>query len=188
MPRPSSQEARDRLERLYRDHSASVYRCARVRLSPDDAQDVVSDVFVIAWQRMPQIPEYELAWLLRVSRNVIANRLRSDTRRRVLAERIAAQEGTGAPDHGPAVAARAEIDWALARLGERDREVLQLLLTHDLSTPELAVALGCRPNTAAQRAKRARDRLAGIYADAGPILALDADVNPPVDIPTVATA
>lgn len=88
MSPPPEAEARDRLDRLYRDHARSVYRCAATRLSPQDAEDVVCEVFVVAWRRITEVPPYELGWLLRVTRNVMANHLRAGSRRAALVRRV----------------------------------------------------------------------------------------------------
>ncbi|MBD5785041.1 sigma-70 family RNA polymerase sigma factor [Cellulosimicrobium terreum] len=165
MPPPSAAGARDRLDRLYRDHARSVYRCAATRLRPQDAEDVVCEVYVVAWRRITEIPEHELGWLLRVTRNVMANHLRAGSRRAALVRRVMGTTPASLPDHAGDVVGQDAAEQMLARLSERDQEVLRLLVLEDLSVPELAEALGCRPNTASVRVRRAKERLARLYAE-----------------------
>lgn len=165
MSPPHEAAARERLDRLYRDHARSVYRCAATRLRPQDAEDVVCEVFVVAWRRITEIPEHELGWLLRVTRNVMANHLRAGSRRAALVRRVTGVHPPSVPDHAPDVVGRDAAERLLARLPARDQEVLRLLVLDDLSVPELAEALGCRPNTASARVHRAKQRLARLYAE-----------------------
>jgi RNA polymerase sigma-70 factor (ECF subfamily) len=165
MKSPPVEEAKERLDRLFRDHARTVYRCARQRLTTQDAEDVVCEVYVVAWRRITEIPQHELGWLLRVTRNLTANHLRAGSRRAALANRLLTTSRTTTPDHAPDFEGRDAAEHMLSRLPERDREVIQLLVLEDLSVPELAVALGCRPNTASVRVRRAKARLARLYAE-----------------------
>ncbi len=159
---------RARLERLYRDHAGSVYRFARQRVSPTDAEDVVCEVFAIAWRRLPEVPAAEIGWLLGTARRVVADQLRARRRRHALADRAAVQLPVPhGPDPAREVVDRAEVDWVLSQLPARDQEVLRLLLVQDLTVGEIAAALHCRPNTASVRLRRARERLAAVYHRTG---------------------
>ena len=52
-------------------------RCARL----EDADDVVSETFTVAWRRLRDIPPgSELPWLYGVARRVLANQRRSERR------------------------------------------------------------------------------------------------------------
>jgi len=163
MTSPPRDVARERLDTLYRAHARAVYRCARTRLAPADAEDVVCEVFVVAWRRIGEVPDHELGWLLRVTRNVMANHLRAGSRRAALTRRVAGVSPAALPDHAGDVVGRDAVRRVLGRLSEQDQEVIRLLLGEGLSIPELATALGCRPNTASVRARRARARLAQAY-------------------------
>jgi hypothetical protein len=57
-------ERRLRLERLFSAHGAAVRAYARRRVDPASADDAVSDVFVIAWRRLDDVPDDALPWLL----------------------------------------------------------------------------------------------------------------------------
>ena len=68
---------------LYRQHHRAVLAyCAR-RASPADAWDAASEVFVVAWRRLNDVPAVEHArpWLYGVAFRVLANQRRSTHRR-----------------------------------------------------------------------------------------------------------
>lgn len=53
------------LEALYRAHADAIHRYAAQRVGYEEAADVVSDTFVVAWRKRQQIPrDAEQAWLL----------------------------------------------------------------------------------------------------------------------------
>src|ERR1700712_3154436 len=86
---------------MFAQLSPRVFAYARRRCDPATAQDVVSDVFVVAWQRRNQLPLDPLPWLLGVARNTLANRRRDDVRQARLADTVAYLEQVA----GPAVSA-----------------------------------------------------------------------------------
>lgn len=152
----------DAVAALFVEHAAAVYRYARVRLPPADAQDVVSEVFATAWRRRDEAIREPRAWLLGVARRVVANHLRGRERQAALVRRAAQDRRLGADE----TALAAELDVlvrALARLRPADREVIALLAAAELTTAEVAAVLGCPVATAATRVHRARQRLARAY-------------------------
>ena len=50
-------ERRARLEALFEAHARTVLAYARRRTDHATAADVLSDVFVVAWQRLERIPD-----------------------------------------------------------------------------------------------------------------------------------
>jgi RNA polymerase sigma-70 factor (ECF subfamily) len=153
-----------RLERLHREHAGAVRAFVRRRIGTDDADDVVADVFVVAWRRLGDVPADARIWLLGVARRVLANRYRTAKRQRALYERLAweaerrpiagGDPAAAAAGHGAAAVLR-----ALASLGARDREVLLLVTWDGLSHAEAATVLAVRPATLTMRVHRARRRL-----------------------------
>jgi len=94
----------------------------------------------------------------------VADQLRTDSRRDALAERLAEREPGYPPDPADQVAQREAALTALARLGERDRELLTLLAWHGLTAAQAAEVLGLTSLTLAVRLHRARCRLASALA------------------------
>ena len=140
------------------------------RVSEDHANDLVAEVFMVAWRRRAVAPgEPDLRpWLFKVARNVLRNHRRGAARRLRLHERLRAHAPTEVavvqpPDPSDIVAL---LRWALAQLREQDREVLRLVAWEGCSTGELATELGCSTNAAAVRLHRARRRLRRVLAGA----------------------
>lgn len=151
-------------EALFASHARTVYRYARTRLSPADAEDVVAEVFAIAWRKGGGPgPVDSRAWLLGVARRVLANQVRGQRRRTALSEKLTAHPAPAVPDEARLVGELDELGRAMSRLRAADREVIALLAAAELSTGELAEALGCTPAAAATRTHRARRRLRAAY-------------------------
>jgi RNA polymerase sigma-70 factor (ECF subfamily) len=146
---------------MFAQLSPRVFAYARRRCDPVTAQDVVSDVFVVAWQRRNQLPLDPLPWQLVVARNTLANRRRHDVRQARLADTVAYLEQVA----GPAVSAdesvvtRETFLTALATLGELEREALLLVAWDGLSGAAAAQVAGCSQRAFEVRLSRGRARL-----------------------------
>jgi RNA polymerase sigma-70 factor (ECF subfamily) len=166
--------AAERFEALYTGSYQEITGYVRRRVPPDAADDVVAQVFTVAWRRFGQVPgpPQDRLWLFGVARNCAAEHHRAATRRLRLRTRLSQEPaavahvpGPGGPDHdpGPVLA-------ALASLKPKDREALQLVLWDELSHAEAAAVLGCTVNAFELRYRRARNRvrdaLAAAWADA----------------------
>jgi RNA polymerase sigma-70 factor (ECF subfamily) len=115
-----------------------------------------SEVFVVAWRRIAEVPEDALPWLLGCARRVIANQRRGAGRRQALTERLCQVHPLeGSDSSGPGRRLR----QALSALSERDREVLMLVAWEDLSPADAARVIGCSERAFAMRLHRARRRL-----------------------------
>ncbi|MBO1333713.1 RNA polymerase sigma factor [Streptomyces sp. VRA16 Mangrove soil] len=150
----------------YRAHYWAVSRFVARRLDPGaahDVEEVVADVFSIAWRRRAELPpEAPLPWLYAVARNCLANTVRGLGRRRRLLDRIGHHETAHRRQVVPGPDADEPGAWiheALARLNPADQEALRLTTWEELGVDELAVALECSRGAAAMRLHRARRRL-----------------------------
>jgi RNA polymerase sigma-70 factor (ECF subfamily) len=156
-------------EQLYAVHAGAVRGYAMRRCDPETADDVVADVFLVAWRRRAELPAEPLPWLLGIARRVLANHARGQSRRVRLHDRLAAQPTAAAAPADDRSSAR--LNAALARLSERDRELLLLMAWEGLELQQAAEVLGVRPNTLAVRFHRARRRLSAaleaVQADDG---------------------
>ncbi len=148
----------------YREHYWAVSRYVARRLDgrAGEAEEVVAEVFTVAWRRRADLPPSPLPWLYGVARNCLANAVRGHGRRRRLVDRL----GNDDTAHGRHIAVGPEADtpgaWvheALSRLSAADQEVLRLTAWEELGIDEVAVALGCGSRAAAMRLHRARRRL-----------------------------
>jgi RNA polymerase sigma-70 factor (ECF subfamily) len=149
-------------EALFAAHATGVYRYARARLPSAEAEDVVAEVFAIAW-RKGEVPDNPRAWLLGVARRVMANQVRAQHRRTALAARVGTHPAPASHDDVRLIGELDELRRALDLLRPADREVIALLAAAELSTAEVAQILGCTTATAATRVHRARRRLRAAY-------------------------
>ncbi len=156
---PSSARRRQ-LEELFAEHGRAVFAYARRRTTAADADEVVSETFVVAWRRLDDIPAEPLPWLLGVARNCLANINRSEGRQAALHRRLAETASVQSPEVVSSTereASPAVLD-ALGRLSAGEREVLTVLAWEGLSPDEAAVALGCSRTAVYLRLHRARRR------------------------------
>lgn len=149
----------EEFEHLYRDVAPELFAYVR-RRSTADAEDVVAEVFAIAWRRRAQLPGPELrrAWLYGTARNLL---LAEGRHRRRIGESVhepgliaESADGAGLETADTVVLA------ALNRLGPQEREILLLTEWERLTPTEAAVVLGIKPGTARVRLHRARRTLA----------------------------
>ena len=143
---------------LHTQHSERVYRYIAYRINDRHrAEELAADVFRIAWEK--QLPEPPgIGWLLATARNVIGNEYKGRRRRQELVERLKDEARSQIP--AADTEERAAVAAVLMRLRDRDREVLMLSYWDDLTTAELAEALGCSSSAAAVRLHRARHAFA----------------------------
>jgi RNA polymerase sigma-70 factor (ECF subfamily) len=170
----------ERFTALYDEHHRSVYAYAVSKAGRQIADEVVAEVFLVAWRRLagvleselpepilpePILPEPILPWLLAVARNVAIGQFRVAARQQSLAAELRAWSsggGLGAPvtgDVADQVSERQAALRALASLSEADRELLTLVAWHGLSAREAAGVVGCSTATYFVRLHRARNRL-----------------------------
>jgi DNA-directed RNA polymerase specialized sigma24 family protein len=126
----------ERFARLYDQYYRNVLRYALQHAEQGSAEDVASEVFLITWRRLPDVPEPPLPRLLGVARNLLRQQAGSGRRRQLLADRIAAltsAEDTTAWDAGEHVVERQSALDVLTSLPERDLEALTLVTWHGLA-------------------------------------------------------
>ncbi|MDQ6726809.1 MAG: sigma-70 family RNA polymerase sigma factor [Actinomycetota bacterium] len=153
-----------RFRRLYETHYAAVLAYARRRtLDADDAQEVVAEVFTVAWRRLANVPEGDdaLPWLYGVGRRVLANQWRGNRRRTDLWTRLTGQHTDEVEIESDVLSVddRRRVLEALGRLKEADQEILRLTTWEELPHRQVAGILGCAEATVAVRLHRARNRL-----------------------------
>lgn len=155
-----SRNRRERFERIFAANSRAVLGYAIRRVGRDDAADVLSEVMLIAWRRLGDVPENgdERFWLLGVARRVVANRDRSEARRSRLGERLRVELRDVASASAEHIGSAIEVREILAGLPEADREILMLTAWEGLKPSEAATVLGVDPAAARTRLHRARAR------------------------------
>lgn len=131
---------RDGFSRLYERYAPVVHGALIARVPPQEAKDLVQDVFVIAMRRIDALREAESVggWLLAIARARAADYWRAVKPRGELLE-------AGASDPPRAEAAQAFA--VLRELPEAYREVLAMRLVEGLSGPEIAELTGLTPGS-----------------------------------------
>jgi RNA polymerase sigma-70 factor (ECF subfamily) len=159
---------------IFDRHASVLLRFLARRVDPTEAEGLLGEVFVIAFERrasFDQRRESARPWLFGIAAHVVAKYHRSMARRLRATARLAALRPV---EDDPAERAVAVTDarrrWAgvsdaLAALPETDRQVLLLFAWEELSYDEIAQALGIRVGTVRSRLSRARARLAVLTAD-----------------------
>jgi RNA polymerase sigma-70 factor (ECF subfamily) len=128
----------------------------------------VSEVFLVAWRRLADVPAPALPWLLTVARNNASSQFRGSARQRSISAEMRAwvtEAELSEPDVADAVSERLSVLTALAALPEADRELLTLVAWHGLQPNEAARVVGCSTATYFVRLHRARRRLERAMAD-----------------------
>ncbi len=162
-PQPGGPDERHRrFEEIYGANCGPVlgYLLRRAPV-PEDAADLLAEVFLTAWRRLDDVPPGGQArlWLYGVARRVLANHRRGEHRRSALATRLRAEIAAAYQPPEPA-GELARIGAAFRGLPEGDRELLALVGWEGLDAGQAAAVLGCSRNAVRIRLHRARRRLA----------------------------
>jgi RNA polymerase sigma-70 factor (ECF subfamily) len=151
-------------EHLYRTHLGHVLAYARRRTgSPEAAEEIAAETFMVAWRRRADLPHEPLPWLYGVARRVLSNRRRGRRRRQALIAALSEQAlttpGSLAAQATPFEPGDGPLTLALSRLAPDDREPLMLVAWEELNYREAAETLGISESAFARRLRRARKRL-----------------------------
>ncbi len=150
---------RPSFERLVRAHQAYLRQLLR-RLCRGDhalADDLAQEAFVAAWRALPGFRGEARfrTWLTRLAINAFRQHAR-----RVWPEALPEElPDTPDSDFAPAAGERLDLQRALARLREPEREALLMCFYADLSHAEAAEALGWPLGTLKTQVLRARTKL-----------------------------
>jgi RNA polymerase sigma factor (sigma-70 family) len=162
----------DAFGELYARHFTAVYRYVAGRLGPDIADDLAADTFLAAFRRRATFDTSRgmvRPWLFGIATNLVARHHRAETRwyaalARAGADPLALAGAAGCDedliaDRVNASRVRPALTAALARLPDRDRDVLLLTAIGELSYAEVAFALGIPEGTVGSRLSRARRKI-----------------------------
>lgn len=148
------------LESVYRDNVRRVYGYAVNRLGPDDAADVVSEVFHAAAvaTRSGQVEQVTASWLMAVTRNKIMDHWRRAYRRKSRRHLTDARSTdlVEFPNDWAHDARRSEVLAALDRLSQKDRTLLILHHVDGLRIADLAEITGMSQSALESALARAR--------------------------------
>ncbi|MFJ4210147.1 RNA polymerase sigma factor [Paenarthrobacter sp. NPDC089675] len=138
---------------IHKDSYPAVFRFVGRRVeSAEVAEEIAADVFRVVWQKWADDSKPELPYLLSVARNLVGNAYRSRDRQQALQEKLrttAVQRFGGSSEN-------VAVQDAMARLREKDRDILQLAYWDGLGSAEIAEVLQCSESAAKVRLHRAR--------------------------------
>jgi RNA polymerase sigma factor (sigma-70 family) len=152
---------------LFERHAGTLFRYACRRVGAEVAEDVVAETFLAAFR---QRARYDVSrsdarpWLLGILvREVSRHRRREISRLMALARAVEPDQVDGPADRIAedltARSARARLAVALARLKQRDRDVLTLIAWQEMSYDEVGQVLGIPVGTVRSRLNRARRQM-----------------------------
>ena len=141
-------------------------------LGPDAADDLAAETFLVAFRRRHRFDPARGAarpWLFGIATNLVAQHRRAESRwyaalaragaDPLIAPSASAGDEDRIADRVAAFQARPALAAVLARLPDRDRDVLLLVAVGGLSYAEVAFALGIPEGTVGSRLNRARRKI-----------------------------
>jgi RNA polymerase sigma-70 factor (ECF subfamily) len=121
-----------------------------------DPDAIAAEAMTIAWRRLADVPQDDpRPWLIATARNLVL----AEYRRHGTAVQALEDIEPAAPPESPILELDPELEAALARLSDTDREALLLVAWEDLTTNAAAASLGISPPAFRVRLHRARRRL-----------------------------
>jgi RNA polymerase sigma-70 factor (ECF subfamily) len=132
---------RSAFERLYERYARVVHAIVLARASRNDVDDLVQDVFLVAWRRLADLRDGAAfgGWLAAIARNRAMDAHRRAAELAELPPDLPAASSASAPAE-----ANAALD-AIRSLPEAYRETLVLRLVEGLTGPEIAERTGLTP-------------------------------------------
>lgn len=158
----TGQYHQERFERIAEEAFEPLQRYLRRRATPQDAEDVLSEVLLTVWRRIEDAPvENALPWCYGIARRALANHQRGNRRRLRLMTRLGSEPVTHHPEPAD-VQPDDDMVAALNGLALPDQEVLRLWAWEQLEPREIAQVIGVSTNAATLRLSRAKKRLAQV--------------------------
>ena len=140
----------------------------RQGVSPSEGEDLVQETYLRLWKHHGDyVPMAKLStFLFLMARQVRIDALRRQTRRENREERWGKEQPTEATPSTPGV--REDVRWAVARLTEPLRDVIELGVFQDLPYADVAEILGIPVGTVKSRMHNALKELKEIFDEQGP--------------------
>jgi len=159
----ASKDREERFARLFDAAYTDLVRFVSRRVPPGAAEDVVADVFTVAWRRFDDVPsqlDEARPWLFAVAYRTLLASNRAEGRRRTLSVRLidgaATEPLSGDAD---AIASRLDLIAAWQRVDPVHAEALALVAWDGLTSAQAGQVLGISPVAFRIRLSRARQSL-----------------------------
>jgi len=132
-----------------------------------EGEDLVQETYLRLWKyREKYVPTAKLStFLFTLARQVRIDALRHETRRTARDERWSEDCPPPAPSGRERVDAREDVRWALTKLSEPLREVIELGVFQDLPYAEIGEILGIPVGTVKSRMSNALKKLKEVFDD-----------------------
>lgn len=142
---------------MYKEHWSAVRDHINLLFDDDEAEEITSEVFQVAWDKLRDPVPWGRVWLLRTADNKIQNHLRrSASRIRAFAalehHAVIARQALGAPD-------LLALRQGLEALPPRQRRVIHLHYWDEMSAGEVGTVLGVSEAVVWAELSRGRARL-----------------------------
>lgn len=153
-----------KFRRAFDAHFDAINRYCLRRIPVDEVNDVVAEVFTVAWRKVDRMPDDDevLPWLYGVARHEVNNRRRSGRRFTALRDKLRRLPADTEPGPEHQIIRNDELRGlmaALATLHPDDQELLLLRTHEELGYADIGAVLGCSPEAARKRLSRAMTRL-----------------------------
>lgn len=145
---------------LVRQMSAELTAFVTRRLGRGEAEDVVSEIFVVVWRRWDQVPadpDGQRAWVYEVAKRTTMDALKGERRRTALASRVATSgQRPRSAEPEADLLSRESIEGLLVQLPDGQAQALRLTIVEGRSSAEAADQLGISVTALTTRLARAR--------------------------------
>ncbi|HST81810.1 MAG TPA: RNA polymerase sigma factor, partial [Kineosporiaceae bacterium] len=143
-------ESRERFPEVYQRTYADLVRfVVRRGYPPSEAEDLVAEVFTVAWRRVDELPselDESRAWLFGITRRLLLAHYRVSARGQALSIRIAEHNSVSElPGHDDLVAVSVDLVEAWRKLSAAHQEALSLAIWEGLNSSEAARLLRISP-------------------------------------------
>ncbi|MBQ8238311.1 MAG: sigma-70 family RNA polymerase sigma factor [Oscillospiraceae bacterium] len=141
--------------------SAVVWNLLRFSMQPEDAEEVVSDVFLAAWNQAKDLQSGKVkAWLAAVARNKAKSKLRSMAKDLPLEEDLLELPGRDSPETElTQTEERFLVNWAVNDLPEPDKEIFLRHYYHAQTVREISEEMALKESTIKTKLRRGRAKL-----------------------------
>lgn len=164
----------DEFRELYARLGAQIFSYAALRLSPEQAKDVVNSTFEVVWNKrhdVPPEPSEWPAWIFGIGKNQILQELQRVRRKhhdnRFLSEFSPDLDASRAPDIADVVAQSDAGRRIWTQLTPAEHQLLNIAFVRDLDKEQAATLLGISVTAYTTRVSRLRQRIATLDSAEG---------------------